>query len=347
MKILLIGYYGRNNLGDDLMLENLVFMIKKIKPDCKISVALHNINTMPGQLENTIRIDTSDKVKYIKNIISSDIVVWGGGTCFYDAGETKITRGLNDLIKIAIVCKLFNTKLIFLGVGIGKVTDRIKNKIKTIFNYSHSLYFRDEESFSEGHNYTKKKLYRSGDLALLGNIEKFSSNEKKYVTYSGVYNYAINTQHLAWLLDDLSRETNTEIAFLPCHRAPHDDNEHHQNVANLLNVKYTIFDTNTIDEYLQILSCSQFHIGVRLHSIVLSDMLAIPNVGIEYSPKIKKYIKSTNVLFEDRSNPRVEDISINKIKNIIKNYVRPTEYINGENKLSLIAIERVINDLGI
>ncbi|ANH62071.1 hypothetical protein FORC16_0188 [Vibrio vulnificus] len=329
------------------MLKNLVEIIKKNKINSEISVIFHDVSSMPNELNGINRIRSSNRKEYLKAIAASDVLIWGGGTCFYDAGSKAENRGLTDLLKIGTLCKIFNTKMFFLGVGIGKITPQIEFKIKSIFKLSNSIFFRDEDSLIESKKYIKNKASRSGDLALLLNVDKYKCKEKRYITYSGVYNYDLNIDDLVILLEYISKLTNSEVAFLPCHRSPHDDNISHLRISEKLNVKYKIFDVNSIDEYIEILSQSKFHIGVRLHSIVLADLLSIPNLGIEYSPKIRKYIHSTGVLEHIRSNKSPADISYEMINEVINNYTPPSEYIAKENGYSTEAIKRILDDINI
>ena len=347
MNVLIIGYFGRNNLGDDLMLINLLNFIREKYPKASLSVVLHDINAMKILTNKVKIISSSDRLSYIKALYSSDIVIWGGGTCFYDSGSKLGNRGLDDLIKIGLLCRLFKTKLIFLGVGVGKVTKNVRNKIKTIFKLSHAVYLRENYSSEVAKKiYQKDKFFRSGDLALLSNASVMPEKirDKKYITFSGVYNYSINIEKICEILEYLSAKLDAEVYFIPCHRDPLDDNSSHEAISKELGVDSTIFDIKSIEEYVTIIKGSSFHIGVRLHSLVLADLYSVPNIGLEYSPKIKNYINSTLVLEQYRCFEDISMIDFDILDKVINRYQKPNEFIDMENIYTFKAIERIFND---
>lgn len=344
MKILIIGYFGRSNLGDDLMLHNLISNIKIIHPLARISVVAHDCQLLPP-LGDVDIIKSSDKLLYLISLFRANIVIWGGGTCFYDSGNAESNRGIRDLIRIGNLCRLFKTKLFFLGVGVGKITENVEENIKHIFSLSEKIYFRDEFSLIYGKKIIGNNAERSGDLALLLDVSEKQNDNKMYITYSGVYKYDLDLVWLSSILEYLSCKYNAEIAFLPCHRGVGDDNIHHKEVRSLLKSKSIVFDVNNYDEYIDVLSKSHFHIGVRLHSIVLADMLGVPNIGIEYSPKIKKYIESTGVISDARCVSSVNDIAFSAIDRVCTDYSKPIDYIRKENLMTIASIKDIFNEL--
>ena len=349
MKILIIGYFGRKNLGDDLMLSNLLNYICSEFPNVKVSVVLHDITSFNFDDREIEIIASSNKIEYLKAIIRANVLIWGGGTCFYDSGTSIGNRGLTDLVKIGILCRVFNVKFYFLGVGIGKVTKKVKSKLKVIFKLANYIYFRENKSIKLAKDMmAKRKIGRSGDLALLkeslevdlGNLP----NKVDYITFSGVYGYEVDEKVIARLLDSASKKYNAKIVFLPCHRSIVDDNILHNNIAKIMNRESDVLDINTIDEYISVIKGSVFHFGIRLHSIVLADMYGVPNLGIEYSPKIRNYIDSTSILIGKRCFKDANEVSLQDVDYIMLNYKKPDLYIKNENSLTIQAISRIVNE---
>ena len=95
-KILLFGYYGKSNIGDDIMLLNLVHLLEIRKPKKIIIIVDPSFNIENKFNKNIIFIRgfKNNLPLVIYHIIMSQIFIWGGGTCFFD---NPSTRGLKEL----------------------------------------------------------------------------------------------------------------------------------------------------------------------------------------------------------------------------------------------------------
>ena len=119
MNIVIIGYYGVANLGDDLMLDNLlrflgfrsdvghitVFCVENYyKSYCKTSFIESRSWNKPAKLLAVMR---------------ADAVFWGGGACLYERNDDN--RGLSGLLRLQRLCRLLHTKFLFLSIGVGDI----------------------------------------------------------------------------------------------------------------------------------------------------------------------------------------------------------------------------------
>ncbi|HGM5488610.1 TPA: polysaccharide pyruvyl transferase family protein [Serratia fonticola] len=343
MNVLLIGYYGRENIGDDLMLSNLCRSLLKDN-SIKITIAVHDVDKLKiaSDIKNINLVKTSDKLSYVKAIFSADKVIWGGGTCFYDAGVQN-NRGLYDLIKIGLLCKLFRTQFIFMGVGIGYLSDNVKDAIVKILKLSNEIYFRDKESLELARKlYTKGNFKLSGDLAFLNDSYPIKDiiRSNNYISYSGVQGYG-DAKTIAEKLNIISKEYDKKIVFLPSHRGVIDDNDLHEKIAENLTCEFAISSPNSVDEYIDVLEKSYFHVGVRLHSVVLADVAGCPNVGIVYSPKVERYIRESGAEGCIRTIADIGSLTPSIISDIIDEYVQPLVFIDNQKRLCQEAIDNV------
>ncbi|WP_447877282.1 polysaccharide pyruvyl transferase family protein [Serratia fonticola] len=343
MNVLLIGYYGRENIGDDLMLSNLCRSLLKDSA-IKITIAVHDVDKLKiaSDINNIKIVKTSDKLSYVKAILRAEKVIWGGGTCFYDAGVDH-NRGLYDLVKIGLLCKLFRTQFIFMGVGIGHLSNNVKDVIVKILKLSNEIYFRDNESLDVARKlFTKGNYKLSGDLAFLNENYpiKGIARDNGYISYSGVQGFG-DAKAIAEKLNIISRRHDKKIVFLPSHRGVIDDNSLHQRIAENLTCEFVITNPNSVDEYIDILKKSYFHIGVRLHSVVLADVAGCPNVGIVYSPKVERYIRESGAEAGMRTIADMGNLTPSIISDIIDEYVQPIAFIENQKRLCQEAIDNV------
>ncbi|MDU2155648.1 hypothetical protein [Clostridium sp.] len=100
MKLLITGFFGKNNLGDDLMLE---FFCKNISKNNDVTLLLIYGDEIKFQLPDSVKIKRLPKISKGKSLwikyfhsIYYDKLYWIGGTCFTEnAGD-----GLYKYMKI-------------------------------------------------------------------------------------------------------------------------------------------------------------------------------------------------------------------------------------------------------
>lgn len=116
MKILLGGVpFGRNNIGDEAILEGIVTMVREIKPEAEICVStddgvetqkLLNVKTCPLFGFSHVNYDRQKAQNTIKD---HDLFIWSGATGLSDYPD--------DAMEILSMCKNVNTPYIVFGTG--------------------------------------------------------------------------------------------------------------------------------------------------------------------------------------------------------------------------------------
>ena len=163
MKLVLAGYYGCGNLGDEAMLEPLLSGIRKNFPTSEITV-LSGDPPETSRCYNVAAVKRFSFFDVIRAIRNCDALILGGGGLLQDATSMRSLRYYLLLIGIA---KFFRKKVALLGQGIGPVRNKglLKRKLKNI----DLITVRDEESLKEltRIGIAAKKLALTADLAFL------------------------------------------------------------------------------------------------------------------------------------------------------------------------------------
>lgn len=354
MKLTLIGYYGAQNIGDDLMLDGLIRYFEKSDSISKIYV-FSGANYYVTHGTKTTFITPNKRLYRLRKLyatLMSRCVIWGGGTCLYEAADNT---GLSDISHWQQLAHSFRARFAFLGIGIGAVsTVEIKQKISCILNAADYICFRENDSLvramEEFDCIQSSKL--GGDLVFLQNRESAASggrdvSQLKKISFSGVLgtDKRFVEKYVSLLLNCIEQSGST-IYFLPAHQGSHNDNDFHRLIAKRLPAgSYVICEWGSPDDYLEMLSKMDFHIGMRLHSIILADLLGIPNLAISYSPKVESYIRKSDVLPELRLTNLDADVSHQRIAVILKSYwgekVKLKKFIEAENVLARTSVEQL------
>lgn len=158
-KIVVSGYYGYSNAGDELILKNILTGFKKYLPDIKILVLSQHSGRKHKSCGNIAYINRYDPLSILFSLISSNALIMGGGSLLQDISGYFTIYYYFILMGMA---KLLGKKLIIFNQGIGPIRNRI-NKIiaKVIFLNTDLIIVRD--------NYSKKI------------VEKITKNRKKVI----------------------------------------------------------------------------------------------------------------------------------------------------------------------
>ena len=117
-KVLISGYYGFKNFGDEAILSVLVNHLKS--KDANITV-LSSDPEYTKSVYNVNSINSFDLKQVIKELKKTDILISGGGSLLQDATSLKSLIYYTGIIAVA---KLFNKKIIIFAQGIGPVNNK-------------------------------------------------------------------------------------------------------------------------------------------------------------------------------------------------------------------------------
>ena len=337
--ILLFGYYGKSNIGDDIMLINIVDLLVRKKTK-KIVVLVDKSFNMEEDFDSSVVFLKGLKnniLSFLIQLIKVDYFIWGGGTCFFD---NPSNRGLKELLYFTSLRKIIskNKKNFFIGIGVEKV-EKSKILIRRILSYTDGVILRDKISrenllyIDNTFNHKTDFIEVYDDMVLMNttknilNKKAISITSNKYITFSGHYKYENNdkvVKHTAKELKKVMDRLNIyHVVFLPAKYDKKGDCGFHLNVKNELisNKKYNleIPEIKHIYSYIGILKKTQKHIGMRLHSLVLSDIFLIPNIALAYQEKIYQYNKEAKEVLSNWSSEKFIEVEGNRISNLLEN----------------------------
>lgn len=347
MQVNLLGYYGYHNIGDDLMLENLLNFLLETNKFSRINVFCRYNYYPTREKVRYIPLSCSSRYQKALQLLKNRYTFWGGGTCLY---ESRNNSGIFELARLQKLVMLAGNRFGFLGIGIGDLhSDKYISTAKNLLNKSFITYFRDKNSCQLAKDMLPNNNYcLGGDIVFLSDISPVAGKELKYqnISFSGHYTYNTPSQvdKYSKFLSKIINEFECKIHFLPAHTGiSYNDNEFHKEIIkNLPAEKCQLHNWETPQDYIEVLKEMDFHLGIRLHSLVLADLLGIANCGISYSPKISAYLDKSNQLSKLRNiNIDNKDI-IMIIKQVKKEYCYPVDFIKSERISAYKCLKKVL-----
>ena len=304
----LFGYYGRNNFGDDLMLDSLMKYFAKHRAK-KILLTNNCISTTKN-----IQRYPRNLYYFLKSCFICTDFILTGGSWFHDNYEKKnkyfFFLKIFFLTIILFFLNLIGKKIYFLGVSVGpfKKTSLMRILMFILLSIVTKLMVRDKKSFEEIkliNNKFKKKTLVGRDLTELffKNLKK--KNNKKNILgisvldlnqfHNNKNNYDKEIFNKIFKLIDIKLNENKNLKLnIFALWTPNDKINNDLNIAKQLitkinpkyktRIKIVIYKNNSQKILNEMLKCKYF-ISTRLHSLLASFYLGLNFNCISYNDK--------------------------------------------------------------
>ena len=144
--VMISGYYGFGNMGDDSILETIIGRLKRYAPDIKITALTRH--PKENEKEFGVRcISRTNIFSIIREMRKSSVLISGGGSLFQDSTSSKSLKYYAGIVNLA---HRMGMKTYIYANGVGMIYSD-KNKALTAKTVSRAdrLSVRDASSFDE------------------------------------------------------------------------------------------------------------------------------------------------------------------------------------------------------
>lgn len=303
MNLLITGYFGMNNLGDDIMLDVFCNELLSRESDIRLTVAILYGDANKIHLSDSIKILDLSWICYGKTIVFKyllsnlfDAFFWIGGTCFTEYagdGSYNYMKAFTDKGK----------KTGYLGVGIGDIkTSDKKERYKEIFDKASLVTFRDIESYKQAKKWSSNpEMYFCEDLVYLKDYRGKRDNTRNVVVSwrdLGAYCDRVTEdkalQEIINFLKEYCKDNSTVEVLVIGSKIDINRNKdlYDALLRSIPEVKVSYFENLSIQDKIEHLSNSKLSIIGRLHGIFISELMGINTIAIGYDNKSERFLKS-------------------------------------------------------
>ena len=297
-KTLVYGWFGEDNLGDELLLNETLELLSENKD---IEAYVMCSNPLRVKKNHCVRvaavaIDGTLK-KYIKAILLSP---WAIIKCLYQTDNLIIAGGgaisdwnyssTKEMFFLINWFKRRNKKVYLLGVGAGPITkERKYGRFYNVLSKADVITVRDEFSKSELNKIGLNNVYKSNDLVTYKTFNGYNIENTTPINKIGLVLVPV-CQNTKNVYEDLKRElsnlikelsTNYDMEFI-------NELEFDKSLVKILKPKH-LWDTL---DYVYEQDCI---IGMRYHSLVLAIQMKKYFIPIIYHSKSAELCKEYGV----------------------------------------------------
>ncbi len=339
-RIVVAGYYGYQNSGDDAILHSICHDIRQLDVETDITVLSNQpkVTKREYDVKSVNRFNMGEVLAAIKN---TDILVMGGGSLIQDLTST---RSLFYYLALLWIAKLHRKKIMLYGNGIGPIKKWYNRPlVKWTLNGVDVITLREhlskellkglrvnrpiveitadpvfnlelDDTIDNSDIYEVERIPE--DKPIIGLLFRSWSHEDSY------------TRKMAKVCDQIIETYDYNIVFIPM-KHPADLIVSFEIVKKMHHKAYVIEHRYNEKKLISFLGGLDMLLSMRLHGLIYGALKQVPVIGFNYDPKVEYYAKELDI-------PFVEDmrhIHVDKIMEMIRDLE--------ENRESIIAKMKV------
>ena len=339
-RILICGYYGARNLGDELMLQSILKRLNPKKLDITILLApCSETDASIYAPYNVIHYPThnDDILLLAKNY---DYIIWGGGAVLDDSDYhfNYLNNALGYiLLKVSLAAFQFNKKVYIFGVSTNHIIrDQIFiSDLQKVINKADYFSLRDTNSLKtlQDIQIDTKKVNIIDDIAILDLPTSLPKNQSQNLSIGLVFIF--DNKNLDSIISFIKLliicfpNKSVTMNFIPFFDENNYDQKHFQKILSSVNIPKNINASikpfaNNIDELIQIISQCDCIFSMRYHATLISSLCGIKTLSIDYSEEHRHYRNKLSYIKEHYNDFEVIPSSSIANKKLVFNAIEQT-----------------------
>ncbi len=303
-KIVISGYYGFANAGDEAMLTAIIKALRSTEKSVDLTVLSGNPEATAAK-HRVSSIYRFNPLEIFKSLYDCELLLSGGGSLLQDVTSKRSLLYYLSIIALGIILK---KKVMLFAQGIGPIHSGILRRLtKLICSHVDLITVRDQDSLYElrriGIPAEKVQLTADAVLTLPQEdirqgkelLERFHVPQEKMLIAVSVRKWQDDDSYLLELakaVDALVKRYDAHIVLLPLQYPV--DMEACERLQHFMVRKSssTILATNCdTEQFLSLMGNFNLLIGMRLHALIFAAVMELPFVAVSYDPKIDGFVK--------------------------------------------------------
>jgi len=328
MRLVIVGYYGFRNLGDEVILSSMLRELRSATGGVECIVTSGN-PALTSEQHGVRAVHWRDIPAIVDAVAGSDAVILGGGGLFHDLwgfpGETVLTPdhwGIPYFAGPAVLSSLHGKPLVLYGVGVESIADAgAREMTRAVFELSWAATVRDEvsASFLRELGVPPDRFEVTADPAWLFGVTPDASMEETLSERGEGDPFRIGVALRSWgegaeagwldevasALEKFAISLGARVSMVPFQVLSGEEGYDDRLVARAIEERFTRRDLIEIaaaphDAAEAVESFRRCHVtlGMRYHSILLAALAGSPVVGLAYAPKVRGLMRQLHM--EDR-----------------------------------------------
>ena len=305
-RVVMSGYYGFENAGDDAILDSIQQAIREASDQVSVTV----LSKDPALTHKQYGLEAIPRFRVLRVLAAlarCDALLSGGGSLLQD---TTSTRSLLYYLSVIRCAQLLGKPVMLYANGIGPVRKPVnRRRVKRVVERAALVTLRDHSSLRELREMGVRRpdvavtadpvfhleaVDRSRSLELLAGAGLAANAPFAAVSVRDWTGGADFYPKLAALCDHIHETYGLEILFLLMQ--PSRDREATARVRERMRAPSFVLDRPcTPRELMGALGQSRLCLAMRLHTLIFAARMAVPALGLVYDPKVASYLRELDL----------------------------------------------------
>jgi len=353
-KVVISGYYGFHNSGDEAILHAMLQALRDIIPGLEVTVLSRDPGYTTREFD-VCSVPRNNPWRVFKAIMATDMLISGGGGLLQDVTSP---RSIIYYLGVVAMAVLIGKPVFFYAQGIGPVRTALgRTAVRLVANHVKAITVRDPDSKNELESMGVKRPFIKVTADPVLGLEPFLIDRKKgretldslgmgggpvagvsVIPWRGMSRYK---EVVARVADDLTA-AGWQVLLIPMYNPV--DIQACREVAALMREKPFVLGAET--RYMELLSVASnldLAVGMRLHFLIFSAIFGVPVVGITYDPKVNRFLQSIGL----PPGLNAENLEYNELSLSIKHVINEREKISAslKERVALLREQAIKNAL--
>lgn len=302
-RVVMAGYHGFGNLGDEAILQATLAEFRRVAPEVEFTV-LSRDPASTARMYGVRSVLRTDPRQVIPELKAARMFLLGGGSLLQDVTSL---RSLVYYATLLWLGKKLAGKAVVFANGIGPINTPLGKALsRAVLNSVDLITLRDSDSAQALKELgVERRPVVTADPAFLLEPEPppemtadpfaaegipQADGPRIVVSVRPFRNAASGLRAIASALDYLALSRKAQVVFLPMHRSM-DLITSREVLALMKQPGFVLEKQYSPGQVLYMLSRCDAVLGTRLHSLILGVAALVPTAGIVYDPKVESFLR--------------------------------------------------------
>ena len=286
--LLLCGYYGEHNLGDDALLQVL---LQDLPPRSSLVITAADSEPVQALAPTALVINRRSLKATLRAALRTDVLIFGGGSLLQDSTSLK---SLIYYLLLICAARFRGGRVLLWGQGLGPLRRPIsRNLVRWVLPLCTAISWRDDASLALARRWAQSvpmwmapdPVWQMPHRNWIGGGEIVVCWRPSPLLDSNRWMVLLNA------LGTLSEALDVRVCWLAFHQ--HQDAEllnqlsqRERMPSDLLNRSYTVVP-KSLDDVFRAFATARLVVPMRLHALILAGLAGSPIAALSYDPKVE------------------------------------------------------------
>ena len=336
--VLMSGYYGFSNSGDDAILQAIHHGILATGNHVSVTV----LSGSPAETKNLYGLNALPRLNIpaiFRAMRRCDALISGGGSLLQDRTSTRSLLYYLFIIRLA---QWFGKPVMLYANGIGPVQKPgNRRRVRSVVEKATVVTLRDQNSAQELREMgiAREDLHVTADPVFRlvpastqraqELLESIGMNPRQNFVAISVRDWSVKNQfprQLAALCEHLYHAHGLATLFILMQ--PKKDLDISRRVRQSMTTPSYLLDlTTTPAELMAVLGQAKLCVAMRLHTLIFAARMSVPSLGLVYDPKVSSYLEELSMPSAGNVTDFDEAHAIRTADALMENYAQAKEQI--------------------